>query len=302
MTGNRRRNRIVPREADALPREVDALYGGVKRLLETACENGSMVGSCRYGVYLFRDYDGEPIYVGQTREKLSTRIRRHLTGQRSDAVAMSVLDPFEVDEIEMWPFWELDQGVLDGSVEKEEAKQFMDHAEYWVYGLAIKESQFGIVLNEKAIIRPKEMPEDFNLPDSVRGRVLSDDIREERGHPDVRLARRAQTMANLAAVIGRRSVSIGIRRTLLAQAQRLEGLARARVQELEDSATGQVDSFNASRRLFERCVESLRSSAAALSEQADSVDTAELADIVQTMQNLSEELSCLAQRLLENEG
>ena len=61
------------------------------------------VGNYRWGVYAFFDYDGEPIYVGQTNEQLRTRIRRHLTNQRTDAVAMSVLDPFEVFEIEVWP-------------------------------------------------------------------------------------------------------------------------------------------------------------------------------------------------------
>ena len=54
------------------------------------------VGNYKWGVYAFFDYDGEPIYVGQTNEMLRTRIRRHLTNQRTDAVAMSVLDPFEV--------------------------------------------------------------------------------------------------------------------------------------------------------------------------------------------------------------
>ena len=54
------------------------------------------VGNFKWGVYAFFDYDGEPIYVGQTNERLRTRIRRHLTNQRTDAVAMSVLDPFEV--------------------------------------------------------------------------------------------------------------------------------------------------------------------------------------------------------------
>ncbi|MDE3051298.1 MAG: GIY-YIG nuclease family protein, partial [Nitrospirota bacterium] len=54
-------------------------------------------------MYAFYDYDGEPIYVGQTEEKLSGRVSRHLTNQRTDAVAMNVLDPFEVAYIEVWP-------------------------------------------------------------------------------------------------------------------------------------------------------------------------------------------------------
>jgi hypothetical protein len=61
------------------------------------------LGNYKFGVYAFFDYDGEPIYVGQTNERLRTRIRRHLTNQRTDAVAMKVLDPFEVYEIEVWP-------------------------------------------------------------------------------------------------------------------------------------------------------------------------------------------------------
>ena len=85
------------------PEEVQALYAGVTRLLDTVDDEGRIVGSCHYGVYLFYDYDGEPIYVGQTRERLRVRIRRHLTNQRTDAVAiMRVLEPFEVAEIKMW--------------------------------------------------------------------------------------------------------------------------------------------------------------------------------------------------------
>ena len=53
--------------------------------------NVRKVGNYKWGVYAFFDYDGEPIYVGQTNEKLRTRIGRHLTNQRTAAVAMSDL-------------------------------------------------------------------------------------------------------------------------------------------------------------------------------------------------------------------
>ena len=49
------------------------------------------------------------IYVGQTREKLSGRVGRHLTNQRTDAVAMRVLDPLEVAAVEVWPLWDFDE-------------------------------------------------------------------------------------------------------------------------------------------------------------------------------------------------
>ncbi len=53
------------------------------------------VENFQWGVYSFYDYNNEPIYIGQTKEQLRTRIRRHLTKQRTDAVAMNVLDPFD---------------------------------------------------------------------------------------------------------------------------------------------------------------------------------------------------------------
>jgi hypothetical protein len=76
--------------------------------LNTPGANGKKIGNAKWGVYAFYDYDGEPIYVGQTYESLRQRIGRHLTNQRTDAVAMNVLDPFEVAEVEVWPLWDLE--------------------------------------------------------------------------------------------------------------------------------------------------------------------------------------------------
>ena len=202
------------------PPEVDALYDGVTRLLDAPDPSGRTVGDCTCGVYLFIDYDGEPIYVGQTKEKLRVRIRRHLTNQRTDAVAMRVLDPLEVAEVEMWPFWDL---------EPKEAGDLLDSAEYTVYQQALSRSKFNAVLNEGEIAETEPMV----LPPSVRGAILPDEARESREHPDLRLARRARTIADLARVISERRVSNGIRRTLSVQARRLEHLARERLEELD---------------------------------------------------------------------
>ncbi len=205
------------------PEEVTALYVGVTNAMNTDYGDGRRLGDCKCGVYLFYDYDGEPIYVGRTEEKLRGRIRRHLMNQRTDAVAMSVLDPFEVAEIEMWPFWELE------SARKAEVKATLDRAEYTVYLKALRESQFGVVLNEKEI-KPTD---ETDLPKSVRVSVLPEELRRKREHPDIRLARRARTIANLARVISERSVKPGIRRTLWAQARRLEHLAKIRLEDFE---------------------------------------------------------------------
>ena len=202
------------------PPDVEALYRGVAAALTTMDKDGRKVGDCRHGVYAFYNYDGEPIYVGQTSEKLRVRIRRHLTNWRTDAVAMSVLDPFEVAEIEMWSFWEMPD-------DRKAAAEMLDQAEFTVYCDAVAKSEFGIVLNEK----PVKEAETIDMPESTRLAILMEGAREMREHADLRLARRARTIANLARIISERRVQPGIRRTLWAQAQRLESLARQRLEE-----------------------------------------------------------------------
>jgi hypothetical protein len=65
--------------------------------------------------------------------------------------------------------------------------------------------------------------------------IIPDTLYEERKHPDVRIARRATTIAALARVISERDVSPGLRRTLRTQAQRLERLATQRYNEIGGS-------------------------------------------------------------------
>ncbi|MFZ1830479.1 MAG: GIY-YIG nuclease family protein [Candidatus Competibacteraceae bacterium] len=179
------------------------------------------VGNFKWGVYAFFDYDGEPIYVGQTNELLRTRIRRHLTNQRTDAVAMSVLDPFEVYEIEVWP---LPQFQKTGSNDKN-AKAHLNALESLIYQKALKKSQFSAVLNEKD---PPASSLKIKPPPSFRRRIVSDEVYEIRSHPDDRTSRRALMIARLAQVIAERKVQGGLRRVLLTQAKRLQWLAERR--------------------------------------------------------------------------
>lgn len=182
---------------------------------------GRQIGSARCGVYAFYDYDEEPIYVGQTRAKdgrLSERVSRHITNQRTDAVAMSVLDPFEVCDIELWPFFELRDGQVTTDT--------LNRAEYRVYQELVARSRYGAVLNEKP---PRAFPR-INLPSSFRIRIIPKEIYQARLHPDIRIARRASTIAKLAQVISERSVNPGLRNTLLTQTIRLHDLARQRLE------------------------------------------------------------------------
>ena len=70
---------------------------------------------------------------------------------------------------------------------------------------------------------------------------LQDESYRLREHPDIRLARRARTIANLTRIISERKVRIGIRRTLMAQARRLEALAKTRLKDFEAEQNGEVD-------------------------------------------------------------
>jgi len=219
------KNDALPKQVEALglPEDVAAIRAEIRKFFATKDDNGKRIGSYKHGVYAFYDYDGEPIYVGQTEEKLSGRVSRHLTNQRTDAVAMNVLDPFEVAYIEVWPLDDLVQGVG-----KKEKKALLDRAEYTVFQKVLRESALHAVLNEKEMVPRSESP----LPVSYKQCIIPDSIYHHRKHPDVRIARRATTIANLARVISERNVSNGLRRTLLTQARRLERLAAQRMQEL----------------------------------------------------------------------
>jgi hypothetical protein len=190
------------------------------------------IGSFKWGVYIFYDYDGEPIYVGQTNEKVSGRIGRHLTNQRTDAVAMSVLDPFEVFEIEVYPLPQY-QGVHSKHPKFKEAKAHLDALEFFVHKKAKSESRFKAILNEKD---PPAPPNKCTIPKPLRGSVVSKNVLELRGHPDTRTARRAQVISRLAQTIAEREVKAGLRRTLLTQATRLQWLAKQRFNALGGEA------------------------------------------------------------------
>ena len=205
------------------PEEVGAILRQLEDGLNAVGEDGRCAANAKFGVYAFYDYDGEPIYVGQTAEQLRVRIRRHLTNQRTDAVAMNVLDPFEVADIEMWPFWK-----LEGHPDKQFVKETLNSAEYTVFQKLIADSAFHAVLNEV----PVPPAPSISLPPSFRWRIVPDDVYQRRLHPDVRIARRAATIAKLAEVISQRAVQTGLRTTLLTQARRLEHLARRRLDEL----------------------------------------------------------------------
>ncbi len=228
----------VPTDATTqLPFETSELRKLLEQFLNTIIHNPISkkkikVGNFRCGVYSFYDYDNEPIYVGQTKESLRTRIRRHLTNQRTDAVAMNVLDPFEVYKIVVYPLPHLESKTAT------EAKLILDALEHKIYSQAISNSKFNAILNEK---EPPNSQIDVDIPIFYEGIIVSDEVKRLREHPDIRIARRTQTISRLAQVISERKVQKGLRRVLLTQAKRLEWLAQRRLESTPDLADQDSD-------------------------------------------------------------
>ncbi|MGE0347706.1 GIY-YIG nuclease family protein [Hydrogenophaga sp.] len=214
--------------------QIQALAEFLRQPYEFDTDEGTRtipLGTVQWGVYAFFDYDSEPIYVGQTRESLSSRIGRHLTGRRSDAVAKNILDPFEVCTVRVYPMAHL-QGRKSSD---REAKNLIDALEHKVFSQLLLASKFQAVLNEKPPPAPKV---EVEIPTHLERRIATPKITELRDHPDLRIARRAQTLAALATGISERRVGPGIRQTLLTQAKRLQWLAERRA---ADAPAGPAD-------------------------------------------------------------
>ena len=216
--------------ATDLPFETEQIRAELGRFLDQpyhmAGTRTMRLGAVKWGVYAFYDYDNEPIYVGQTKESLGGRIRRHLTNQRTDAVAMNVLDPLEVHTVAVWPLPDFqDRGGRDP-----DAVAHLNALEHYVFQQLLAVSEFQAVLNEKNPPSPTVI---VDIPECIRGSVVSAEVSRLRDHPDLRIARRAMTLAKLAQTISERKVQKGLRGTLLAQAKRLQALAQRR----HDNAT-----------------------------------------------------------------
>lgn len=218
-----------------------AFVRGYREMLDEAFSavepySGKTLGKS-IGAYAFFDYDDEPIYVGQTTENFATRIGRHLRGQRSDTIAYRILDPFEVAKVSMWPY----EQVADRP--KRELAELVNQLEYSVYVDAIRNSKYSAILNEK--IPP--ISEEVELPPNFSFDLVPEGMREDREHPDVRIARRAENLSRLSAVAHERGeVSPGLRRVIVIQAVRLADLAAARLSYVEGRRGPSPDAINVS--------------------------------------------------------
>lgn len=57
----------------------------------------------RIGCYVLCDLDGVPLYVGQSRDGIRSRVNRHLTSARSDIIANRQVDVWEIAFVWAYP-------------------------------------------------------------------------------------------------------------------------------------------------------------------------------------------------------
>ncbi|PZO88858.1 MAG: excinuclease ABC subunit C [Sphingomonas sanxanigenens] len=57
----------------------------------------------RIGCYVLCDLDGVPLYVGQSRDGIRSRVNRHLTSARSDIIANRQVDVWEIAYVWAYP-------------------------------------------------------------------------------------------------------------------------------------------------------------------------------------------------------
>ena len=242
---------LSPLRMSNLPPDILMMRASLKSLLGQNIDRRKL-GSCKWGIYAFFDFDGEPIYVGQTRESLSTRINRHLQNQRTDSVAMRILDPHEVAEVWAWPLWELEEEARkrpddtkeQTQVRKDAAQIKLNAAEYTAYAAAVRGSQFQATLNEKI---PSDVFGVYELPEPQKQVLYQGTILEEKRHPDIRIARRAESMSRLADVARERgSVSNGLRRVLVVQSLRLVNMTADQLAKVEGDSSPRMDALDTS--------------------------------------------------------
>lgn len=114
------------------------------------------------GVYALCDLDETPIYVGQSTDGISARVRRHLTSARSDVIANRQVDVWEIAYVWAWPMSDNDR-------------------------IAPLEHHLFHQFNNKSplvngAIPPDPGPPDFHVPEKVRVQVMDDseiDVRKD---------------------------------------------------------------------------------------------------------------------------
>ncbi len=160
------------------------------------------------GVYALCDLDGVPIYVGQSRDGIRSRVYRHLTSARSDIIANRQVDVWEVAYVQAFPVADkADIGPLE----------------------AILFTAFDAT---KTLMNGSILRHDGDLPDPMPSptqivQILTEDEIKVRLDPSLRLPRQVEHIGRLIDQILSVKDSKQLRRSLAAHFERLNAYRHA---------------------------------------------------------------------------
>lgn len=165
------------------------------------------------GVYVLCDLDDVPLYVGQSKDGIRSRVARHLTSARSDIIANRQIDVWEIASVRAFP------------VESEKAINDLESALFHSLNAQSK------LVNGSAppIVEGVEIPEPFAIV-----RVISDSEVALRRHPAHRLPRQAGHYAQIVGHFLSVKSSIQIARAIDAHFERLSRYHRSLLRLAED--------------------------------------------------------------------
>ena len=141
------------------------------------------------GVYALCDLDKLPIYIGQSKDGIRTRVRRHLTSARSDVIANRHLDVWEVSEVWAWEV-PTDDELIESVQAQNAAIDELEHQliQYFNAQNALVNGKLPDFAALNAITPPEP---------HQKVQVLDDTVRKSRLEPINRMPRQASQLRDL---------------------------------------------------------------------------------------------------------
>jgi hypothetical protein len=153
------------------------------------------------GVYALCDLDDVPIYVGQSKDGIRNRVRRHLTSARSDIIANRQIDVWEIASVRAWEV---------------ETIAELDILEAHIFHHYDSECP---LMNGSIPATPEKLFE--SVPDYTEVRVITDEELDDRKKPEARLPRQIMQYLTLVDYILNVKDGPHLKRSLDAHFERL---------------------------------------------------------------------------------
>jgi hypothetical protein len=133
----------------------------------------------KIGCYVLCDLDGVPLYVGQSRDGIRSRVNRHLTSARSDIIANRQIDVWEIAYVWAYP--------VDNPAEITPLEDALFHSFHPKSAL----------MNGRV---PAAPPEPIDIPEPTEiVQVMADSEIEEKRDPALRLPRQAEQYSQIVS-------------------------------------------------------------------------------------------------------